>query len=131
MTKKETMIQMLKDVLDQFGPDPKIYRCIAKNGKCLYNPPERSLSAGCAIGMYIDSDIAKEMDNEGRIDNVPKAMLPKWMQKINMDFLLDIQSLHDSTSYWAEVGLTITGKFCVNFIISKYTLSNFKHKYLN
>lgn len=132
MTKKEMMIQMLKDVLDQFGPDPKTYRCIAKNGNCLYNPPKGSLSAGCAIGMYIiNTSTAKKMDKQGSIPYVSRNLLPKWMQKVDINFLTDIQDLHDTTNNWNTIGLSEYGKNSVRSIADHYDLKNFKHKYLN
>ena len=44
-----------------------------------------------------------------------------WMQKMNIDFLEEVQSLHDDNIYWDESGLSEAGHRKINTI--KY---NFK-----
>jgi hypothetical protein len=115
------MRNMLNEVVKHFSSNP--FELRSSNNGCFYNPPkDKPNSIGCAIGMYLPIKTAKVLDNDtSNITNIldtPKLskLLPKWMQKMNGDFLQKIQSLHDYSDYWDDKGLTKYGKTEVNEI---------------
>ena len=81
MTNKETMQVMLQDVVDQFVVNPESRGF--NNGACSYNPRNPKISPGCAIGMYLNTETAKRLDNIGGIPNIfdskELSLLPDWM----------------------------------------------------
>lgn len=130
-TTKNQMFWMLQDVISYFGKNPKQNRCIDNiKGKCLYNPPIDSKSIGCAIGMYLDNKTASYFDNlldTSIIDIFSnfelKAKLPKWMQIMPIEFLDDLQTLHDINTFWnKKKGVSDSGKKEILRICMKYGL---------
>jgi len=116
-------MNMLNDVITHFGKNPKELRSIGTRGyndTCLYLPPkDKPKSIGCAIGMYLSNKTAKQLDGKTGQDIISvfesknKKCLPKWMQKMNIKFLADLQDLHDLSEYWnlkKNKGLSNNGK---------------------
>ena len=72
---------------------------------CIYTP--RDYTPGCAIGRW--SNTPEKLN--GRVRNEKNwPYLPKWMQEMSIDFLQDIQLLHDRPRYWTTTGLSREGK---------------------
>jgi hypothetical protein len=105
---------MLNEVVKHFSSNS--FELRSSNNGCFYNPPkDKPNSIGCAIGMYLSKKTAKVLDEHSNITNIlntPKLckLLPKWMQKMNSNFLHEIQNLHDNDIYWNNKGLTELGK---------------------
>jgi hypothetical protein len=127
---------MLDEVVKHFSKNPKELRSIGANGGCTYSyTPNKPKSIGCAIGMYIkDEKLCKKMDDTGAIIDIwdyQKQLfnqLPIWMQKMNIDFLEDIQNFHDSDVNFDTLGISSQGKTKINYIIYKYDLGKPKFK---
>ena len=130
---KQIMQQMLQDVIDQFSPNPEELRSASSYGKCTYHPSiNKPKSIGCAIGMYIGWESAKALDRRAdtfirkadtSIRKVINARgIPKWMKKIDIDFLSDLQYLHDNGSYWRLVGLSTDGMYYIATLCNKFKL---------
>lgn len=125
MTNKETMEIMLQDFVDQFHKNLES-KSIDSKQECCYYPPDRSKSPGCAIGMYLKDDIAKELDNliESTIGKIIYSnnikLLPKWMQKLPNSFLTRYQLLHDD--YITKEGLEEDGKIEISRICKRFNL---------
>lgn len=129
-----TELELLNDTIAYYSVDPVNRRCYNSiNGACAYSPKtinKVGLSNGCAIGRHLRPEVQKRFDTTsqlstiGRIisDDENKKLLPEWMQKMNVDFLTDIQNLHDLDIYWDENGLTESGKFAVKYIKNTYIL---------
>jgi hypothetical protein len=129
-----TRLEFLESTIKYYVENPQ-RRC-NKDGTCFYSPAsvgKEGISGGCAIGRFIDPDLALELDAEVKpgfglgITGVIrrqeyKERLPKWMQKMNIDFLEDVQSLHDDGIYWNDWGLTDAGKRKVDSIKKNYKL---------
>lgn len=119
---------MLNDVVEHFSSNPCKLRSRSKIGTCLYNPPSyKTESIGCAIGMYLKTGVAKKLDNSGSIVTIfylpkKKALLPIWMQELDVEFLQDIQQLHDADKNWTKNGLSNNGKRSVNKIRNMFQL---------
>src|SRR5690242_8845671 len=132
-TKQKTNWQqsnMLQDVITEFSESPRTRRSVNNESSCLYNPPvNKSKSKGCAIGMYLSSEVAKELDlsTEQGIywimsNKKLKTLLPDWMQKMNKRYLADIQSLHDGSEFRNTNNISKAGKECIRAICDKYKL---------
>lgn len=112
---KEAMQQMLQDFIDQFVKNPESRSKTEKS--CTYNPSDPYKSPGCAIGMYLDYDVAEKLDkyNAPGISSIfndknRKCLLPKWMQQLDIEFLKELQSLHDSSFIWISGSFGPLGK---------------------
>lgn len=85
-------------------------------GRCQYASTEKS--PGCAIGRHVFTNVAKELDQLGNIIDVYSKnrfdLLPLWMREMGVNFLSEMQQLHDNgfdgrSTYWDENGLTFNG----------------------
>jgi hypothetical protein len=78
---------------------------------CKYYPQHKN-TEGCAIGRLISKKLAKALDLRNFSVNVDSVfrLLPTKLKKLGQPFLSDLQSLHDSESYWDDKGLTDLGK---------------------
>ncbi len=120
----------LKDTVEHYNKDN---RSETDTG-CLYYPAKRN-SKGCAIGRWLDKDLAKKMDGAaekfnhifgtdiGSLQSVFKDELPNWMLEMGIYFLIQVQLLHDVTKNWDKKGITDSGleevaKIEKNFLLS-------------
>ena len=121
---KERRERVLQDVIDQFSPDPRSTRSVGCKGACKYYPPEyKPKSIGCAIGMYLPWKKAAELDKHTKtgVGNLVDE-LPKWMKDMNVEFLQNIQTLHDGDDHWLKVGLSVRGMRAVEYICKKWDI---------
>lgn len=125
-SQKETRIKLLNDTISHFN---STNRSTKSDGDCTYvaHYPE---TQGCAIGRLIaDKELCKKLDaisgddGGGSVKN-PRVfnMLPKELQDLGQDFLLEIQCLHDNGNYWDENGIAESGLNEVNRIKLKFEL---------
>lgn len=132
---KEIMQQMLQDVVTHFSENPEELRSVNNKGGGLYNPPkEKPKSIGCAIGMYINIKNAKKLD-VGTVTSInciigdeKEKLLPKWMLKIDKEFLGNLQRLHDGGEYWTKEDISDSGKKEVKRICKEFSLNYPKFK---
>lgn len=106
-------------------------RCKSLNGTYCYSPISAQMqgfSEGCAIGRYLDPELAYKIDKEvsekdSSIRNIfGKYPLPDWMTALGVDFLMEIQDLHDYGNYWYSEGLSEEGKKQVRRICKDFNL---------
>jgi hypothetical protein len=89
----KTKEEFLQDNLNYFWGKPERLSLNYLN-ECVYTPEGES--EGCAIGRHISLKLAKKLDNIGGASNFTAFnLLPKWMQKLEQDFLVAMQDLHD------------------------------------
>lgn len=122
---KNQMFWMLQDVISYFSKNPVKYRSKSLYEKCSYQ--SNGVTAGCAIGMYIDQDLAKELDDceDSSISEISYNInifqkLPEWMKIMPIDFLSELQALHDNDFNWDKNNLSKDGidtvkEICENF----------------
>jgi hypothetical protein len=86
-----------------------------------------SYAAGCAVGRKINSRLAKKLDKVIDITgdssvSCPEVFnqLPKKLQVLGVDFLSELQQLHDGAEYWNFTGLSFSGETKVERIVSVY-----------
>lgn len=127
---------MLQDVITHFSKNPFELRSVNNiNEACLYMPPiDKPLSTGCAIGIFISEKLAKELDDVGSINYIfqnksYKISLPKWMQKMDIKFLQDLQDLHDTNDNWTDINISEIGIKWVEGICNRYDLPFKKLKF--
>ena len=103
-------IKFLKDTLEYFN--------ITNLGRNEFGG--YSYSDGCAIGRWLEPNLALELDEYCEYKNTSVmepdifTRLPQALKKLGKDFLVAIQHLHDDEDYWAEDGLSAFGKKFVN-----------------
>ena len=103
-------------------------RCVNEDGLCVY--ASTSTSEGCAIGRWMNPEIAKEIDKgAATVDiNIREVIkeypgcLPEFMNRYSVDFLMAVQRLHDDCEYWDERGLSQSGQREYNTIIRDFNL---------
>lgn len=130
-----TQEEYLLDTLEYYSVDPINRRCISESIEigCRYSPvtiKKEGLSEGCGIGRKLSPEAALEWDKLGtttiyRIFLRPemKVLAPEWMQEMDVDFLSDIQRLHDVSYNWCDKGLSNYGKASLVSIIISYELN--------
>ena len=104
-------------------------RCVT-DSMCAYSPITvgKENSEGCAIGRYLDPELALQIDKEvsgkdSGIRNIfGKYPLPEWMTTLGVDFLMQIQRLHDYGNYWYSEGLSQQGKRYVQHMCKNWNL---------
>lgn len=77
--------------------------------RCIY-----SGEIGCAVGRLIpDKSLCEKMDADENNTSVNcdfiQNLLPKDVKELGMEFLTDLQCLHDSCDSWDEFGLSESG----------------------
>lgn len=127
MTQKEFLL----DTIAYYSEDTE-RRCVTEDG-CYYSPLtiNNKKSDGCAIGRWLDPNVAVNLDSLGCkpvINYVVTSVLPEKLLKLGVDFLKDIQELHDEDTYWYSDGLSRYGKNKVNSIIDTWNLDIPKYK---
>ena len=122
---------MLQDVITEFSDNPSEKRSVKNSPnavRCNYNPPtSKPLSRGCAIGMYLPVELAAKLDvlsstSIEDIINDRSDLLPKWLTDMNVNFLQDVQTLHDDSSYWKHDGLSELGVNHIKVLCVEYRL---------
>lgn len=111
MTKEE----FLEDTIQYFSDPNK--RCVSDFGNCFYSPQD-SDQTGCAIGRFMTPENAQLADNLGGADglnyktmySIYRSLIPEFMLEWNLDFLDNVQRLHDNSEYWNKTGLSEQGK---------------------
>jgi hypothetical protein len=91
-------------------------RGINDRGNCSY-------SAGCAIGRFLNPDLARTLDNKGSIFSCGIEVigqLPLWMQEMGGEFLESVQIFHDDEFYWDDNGLNRCGLNMLQQLKEKY-----------
>lgn len=105
-------------------------RCV-DDTQCAYSPLTigKNNSEGCAIGRYLDPELAYQIDKERKglnasINRVSELYsLPEWMKQLDIALLTEVQNLHDEEMYWDSDGLSEMGKRKVRNICDQFNLS--------
>lgn len=117
---KERQESFLNATIEYYGKDPSKFRCLDDYLGCRYRPIENTETKGCAIGRYLNCDTQISLDAIGAIDDVyldsKENLLPEWMRDLGENFLMDVQTLHDTNAYWNDSGLSSKGKDWANHI---------------
>lgn len=107
-------LEFLQDTINYYWGKPE-RRCYdEKLSQCFYGPIGES--QGCAIGRHISPELQGELDEKHGGTNLNMEMfekLPDWMQKLGLQYLRAVQSLHDS-SHLADKHLSTIEDFCQN-----------------
>ena len=129
-----TELQLLESTISYFNSQNL---CVVDGG-CFYSPISDK-TEGCAIGRHLTKKAKKAFDkcNNGNTqiravfeNESLKKMAPKWMQKMDISFLVNMQQLHDSKGNWNETGLSPKGKQEVVRIMAQFKLNETKEDQL-
>lgn len=71
---------------------------------CMYN---HDFNGGCAVGRLIPKELAARLS--GIISRSHLKLLPDEVAELGLEFLEQLQSLHDVKANWDEIGLTAQG----------------------
>ena len=118
-TIQEKQLEFLNDTISHFN---STNRGINKTvGNCSY-------VAGCAIGRHLPKELCERFDSGDykytAILNLNIFnQLPDNLKELTIEFLDQIQGLHDREYYWDEKSLTNEGLEKVNIIKAKFSLN--------
>lgn len=123
MTEQQTkQLALLEETVNHYNSKNR-----AANTSCVYSPiPD--VSEGCAIGRKIkDKQLCADLDAHkhggyGVSNQSVFNVLPDELKELGMNFLHDLQRLHDEPAYWDEKGLSLSGAECVRRIKDYFNL---------
>lgn len=127
MTKiQKKQLAILKDTIKWYTEDVT-RRAIAGNGNgvCKYYMRPKGRVKRCAIGRLVSLEDAICMEKKWPVEGVYSPGtdgyslyddLPKDIQALGVEFLRNLQSLHDAHSFWNDSGLSEKGAFFVDSI---------------
>ncbi len=116
---QEEKLKLLEETVLYYSENT-LRRCIRVENvyaKCFYNGANNELaeSKGCAIGRLLSKELAEQFDtilfNDS--DSSVKFMfkyLPENVQAYGIDYLIELQRIHDNKANWDGNGLTIQGR---------------------
>lgn len=95
-----------------------------ETNSCQYAPIE-GVSEGCAVGRLIaDKELCKLMDTRGcsinSVSQIFSEMVPQELKDLDLEFLRDLQIIHDEPSNWNSSGLSTYGQESIERIINRY-----------
>lgn len=126
----ETKEEMLVEVVKWFAPDPLNRRNKRSVMHGCYYAPLDDKKKGCAIGMFLDKELAVSLDGDYNMSSsgVQDVWndLPEQLKLLGESFLTDIQDLHDTNSCWEDTSLSTRGKDYIKGIIYKFRLDESK-----
>ena len=118
-------LRLLKETIDYYSIDPNNRRSLdtemnpglhLDDANCIYSPHGKS--QGCAIGRLIPKALANSFDS--RTESIEEFgtpivkdifnELPTQLQELGINYLTNLQILHDSPFHWNEEGLTDRGE---------------------
>lgn len=102
---------------------------VSSKGMCYYTAKGDN-PFGCAIGRMLPASLCKELDSFASSDKSSGSptvasqevfnMLPKSIQNLGIDFLTELQNLHDMVNNWNYEGLSSLGTKVFEDIKQKY-----------
>ena len=126
-TLQKKQLALLNETVTYYSENPTERRCTSIGGSCYYSPEKanKPKSEGCAIGRLLTPELKAELDEQIVINTTVGGVwdsLPKEIQVYGMDFLGELQSLHDVSVYWDDKGITKDGLGKVERIKSNFNL---------
>ncbi len=122
MTLKDKQLKVLNDTIKAYNVNTL---CIHETGGCKYYIEGKQ---GCAVGRLIDDiELRKKLDrnHEGGETDVSSVfeLLPDNVKELGVEFLTDLQALHDTKALWDDKGLNVHGKDRVGQIKRNHNLN--------
>ena len=128
-TLQKKQLALLNETVTYYSENPIERRCTANSGGCYYSPEKANKpnSEGCAVGRLLTPELKAELDFQIGGDTSVEGvwhLLPNEIQVYGMDFLGELQLLHDVSDYWDDKGITKDGLRKVERIKSNFNLHN-------
>ena len=103
-------LQLLEETIEYYSKNPRAI----ENSHCCY---KTSNGHRCAIGRLLDDETLIIIRNTGSVSaNDIWDKLPQEIRDFGINFLADLQALHDNPYNWESSGLSGEGKGFVNDI---------------
>lgn len=113
MNLQEKKISLLEDTVEYYSVDSNRLCKFGKLPSCYYSPitAQNPHSNGCAIGRLVSPKLRIKLDEaKGTVSEI-FDLLPKKIKHFGVDFLAELQFLHDFNENWEKTkGLTAKGK---------------------
>lgn len=122
MKLSKTRTELLRNTVKRYN---KNNRATYGSGQCAYLTKD---GKRCAIGAEISKKKAKLLESNvlGHGTGVEEyenfEVLPKRLRDMGQEFLMGIQDLHDTVSYWNEKGLSEDGETRVKEICKEFDI---------
>lgn len=110
---KIARLKVLNDAVKYYSTDPQARRNVRTatanyygvESLCVYSPETsgKTTSEGCAVGRLIPTELATRLDQTYTGDSTVTKIfdeLPEDLKDLGLDFLADLQGLHDTEIYW-------------------------------
>ena len=128
-TLQKKQLALLNETVTYYSKNPIERRCTSIGDSCYYSPEKANKpnSEGCAIGRLLTPELKAELDEQIVINTSVTGvwnLLPKKIQVYGMDFLGELQLLHDVSDYWDDKGITKDGLGKVERIKKDFNLHN-------
>lgn len=115
-----TEVELLMDTVQFYADDPNRRSVIIEdNGDhlCMYSHNGKH----CAIGRFLlDHPVSIEGQTAA---SLPEKLFPREIYRMGLNFIEALQTLHDTSIYWDNNGLSDSGKVEVETMADKYQLS--------
>lgn len=100
---------------------------VHRGGSCMYAPIQGK-PYGCGVGRLLTLELCQQLDascsttNSSPViaDCIAQSLLPPEIKELGMDFLQDLQTLHDTPVHFDEKGLTPYGQEIFEEFVKKH-----------
>jgi hypothetical protein len=120
---QQRMRKFLNETVKYYSEDVN-RRCVSDDGMCYYSPTsagKKGKSEGCAIGRKMTPYQKGAADRKIQpVDRLAENLIPVELKTMPMNFLFEVQTLHDRNEYWGDKGLSEEGKSRTAGIKQKY-----------
>lgn len=122
ITRSKTRQELLNNTVARYNSNNRGTHEDGKFSSCCYI--SKNEQKRCAIGVEVSTKLAQKLEGnvDGVYENYQFQMLPDRLKKMGQSFLIDIQKLHDSKTFWNEKGITNRGIEEVKIIVNNYSL---------
>lgn len=132
-TLRQRRLEVLEDTVKYYSEDIN-RRCFGDGddpSECRYSPKsvgKEGISQGCAVGRLLPQEMKDEIDETYGAVNIDDLVsyhsyaLPKEVISLGVNFLVQLQRLHDKNEHWSKSGLSDKGQLTVNEIKETFKL---------
>lgn len=112
-TLQQKRLELLDETANHYNINNRCAGKIKELYSCRYHPKSLGLEGkteGCAIGRKVGRSLALKLDLKGGDAEEIFNLLPKKLQELGDEFLMELQNLHDKKANWNKKGLNREGR---------------------
>jgi hypothetical protein len=97
---KEGKIALLEDTLEYYKNNPRGI----EEGKTFCTYLDETTGARCAVGRWMTKEKALNCQRDPVEEIFDRKYIPKWLEKMGLEFLEALQEFHDVEEHWKKKG---------------------------